>query len=181
MYTLKYFTELNSTNTYAREHLAELTDRTVVLAEKQTAGRGQQDKTWISNNTENIYLSIILKPAITPADELIKTLSVFTGEIVAAVVRKFCTGALVSVKLPNDVLLDQKKVCGILTETVICGQEVKGIIVGIGLNLKLTAQDKLAIAQPATALQEYTSVSKQDVLKLLLKVFFETYTKTFNQ
>ena len=64
-YTIQRFPELPSTNDYALAHLNEFSDRTVILAETQTAGRGRFDRKWISHIPDNIYISLVLKPDLS--------------------------------------------------------------------------------------------------------------------
>lgn len=173
---IQHFSELSSTNTYAHDHIEELAEGTVIVADRQTAGRGQQGKHWVSDSTENIYMSIILKPAVAPNSPLLLNMSQITGKVVVAVLQKIYPKETVTIKSPNDVLINHKKICGILTETVICGQSVKGVIVGIGLNIRLTAEERQSIDQPVAAIQDYNpSISKTTVMKQLLNAFFAMY------
>jgi BirA family transcriptional regulator, biotin operon repressor / biotin---[acetyl-CoA-carboxylase] ligase len=175
MYIL-HFPELDSTNNYAHEHLNELADSTVIVADRQTAGRGQLGKPWVSDNPENIYISIVLKPKLTPDSPLLLNMSQITGKVIAQVIQTLCPLEKTTLKPPNDVLVNHKKACGILTETVIHGQTVKGVIVGIGLNVQLTADERKHIDQPVAALQDYNpALVKATVLDQLLTAFFAMY------
>lgn len=176
MMHLLHFPELPSTNNYAHEHINELADSTVIVADRQTAGRGQLGKSWVSDNLKNIYISIVLKPNITPDSPLLLNMSQITGKVIAQVIQELCPQETVRIKQPNDILVNRKKLCGILIETVIQGQVVKGVIVGIGINVQLSVDERKSINQPATALQDYNKqLSKAIVMNKVLKAFFVMY------
>lgn len=104
----------------------------VVFAERQTAGRGRFGRTWASASHAGLWFSILLRPAWPPA-QLVR-LTTWAGVGVASAVER-TIGRPVQVKWPNDVLVDQKKVAGVLTE---CATDASGglfVVVGIGLNV----------------------------------------------
>jgi BirA family biotin operon repressor/biotin-[acetyl-CoA-carboxylase] ligase len=104
---------------------------TVVTAGAQHAGRGRQGRVWHSPPGENLYLSCILRPALPPVRVPAITLAAGLG-VTDAVAR---IGARPALKWPNDVLVDGRKLSGILTEMSTRGQHVQHIVVGIGINL----------------------------------------------
>jgi BirA family biotin operon repressor/biotin-[acetyl-CoA-carboxylase] ligase len=104
---------------------------TVVTADEQHAGRGRQGRRWHSPPGENLYLSCILRPTLAPDRAPAITLAAGLG--VADAVAK--AGAQPVLKWPNDVLVDGRKLAGILTEMSTRGQRVQHIITGIGVNL----------------------------------------------
>ena len=110
---------------------------TVFLADTQTAGRGRNGKKWNSENPDGLWISILLKPQIS-----LEKFSVFTllaGLSIAKALTKL-TGEKIFIKWPNDIVLDNKKLCGILCETVI-KDDRPAIVCGIGINLNTSEFD----------------------------------------
>jgi biotin-[acetyl-CoA-carboxylase] ligase BirA-like protein len=128
--TLFTFDSLDSTSTYLKLHAHEHGHLTVVRARYQTFGRGQFDRKWQANPNENLLFSILLKP-VEPIDlkrlewMVIQTLLTFLSSL----------GIEASHKLPNDILIKGKKVCGMLIETFHEGSTLSHVILGIGLNV----------------------------------------------
>jgi BirA family biotin operon repressor/biotin-[acetyl-CoA-carboxylase] ligase len=124
-----------------------------VLADAQTAGRGQSDKAWISPPRCNLYVSVLLRPSIAPMQApLISLLAA-----VALVDTLAQEGAVCGIKWPNDVLIRQRKVAGILTEMETHHDVVQFVVVGIGVNVNMTREELQAylgpIAETATSLR----------------------------
>lgn len=134
-----YYPSVESTNTEAR-FLAEkgIAGGTVLIAEKQTGGRGRMGRVWVSPPAGNIYLSLILRPEVPPFVAPQFTLSAGVG--VARTVEEV-TGLKPEIKWPNDLLLNKKKFSGILTELNSETDRVNFIIVGIGINLNSKLDD----------------------------------------
>jgi BirA family biotin operon repressor/biotin-[acetyl-CoA-carboxylase] ligase len=128
---IHYFHEVDSTNNVAKK-LAEdgAEEGTIVIAETQTRGRGRLGKTWLSP-TGGIWMSIILRPHSPPADA--PQLTLMTGVAVAKTLQKEC-GLDVGIKWPNDILIGEKKVCGILTEANAKFNTLDYVVVGIGID-----------------------------------------------
>ncbi len=128
---IHYLSETDSTNNVARE-LAEqgFKEGTIVVSETQTRGKGRLGRKWISPKG-GIWLSIILKPKIKPS-ELIKITLLTAVAVAKAIKEELNINA--EIKWPNDVLVDERKVCGILTETFSQGEKLQYVIVGIGIN-----------------------------------------------
>lgn len=127
-----YFDEVNSTNEKADELAANVEEGTVIIAEKQKKGIGRFGREWLSPKG-GVYVSVILKPKISPIDASKMTLT--TGIAVAKVIRKL--GLDATLKWPNDVLIHGKKVGGILTSMSTKDGKVEYIIVGIGINANI--------------------------------------------
>lgn len=148
------FEVLASTNTflYALGRQGE-PEGTIVLADEQTAGRGQAEKVWISPPQRNLYVSVLLRPLIAPAQAPL--LSLLAAVALVDALRQ--EGAVCGIKWPNDVLIQQRKVAGILTEMETHQDAVRFVVVGIGVNVNMTEADLEAhlgsVAQPATSLQ----------------------------
>ena len=121
---------VDSTNTFAKGKSLKK-DYLVVIAEEQTAGRGRQGKKWYSPNSGNIYLTIKFK------DKNNAPLSLIIGLLISEAM-DFVSGKKINagLKWPNDLLIDNKKICGILIESEIVNNEIV-YIVGIGINYSL--------------------------------------------
>jgi len=129
---------VDSTNTVAME-LGEkdALHGTVVVADRQTKGRGRLGREWVSP-TGNIYMSILLRPTVTPADAALLTI---TAAVACVRALREATGLQVEIKWPNDLMVSGKKLGGILTEMKSRGPRVLFAVVGIGINLNSRAAD----------------------------------------
>lgn len=128
-----WFQEVDSTQRAARDLAREgAPEGTTVIAERQTAGRGRLGRSWHSPEGLNLYCSIVLRPPLPPA--AVPQIGLVIGVAVAAAVVEE-TGRRPAIKWPNDVLLDGRKVCGILTEMESEVDRVHHVIAGIGVNL----------------------------------------------
>lgn len=132
---LRIFDETTSTNDEAK-HAAKdgAPHGAVFLAESQTAGRGRQGRAWISPRGENLLFSVLLRIPCAPAR--VPPLALVCGLAVRdALARAIGDDARVRVKWPNDVLVGEKKIAGVLVESQIAGGKVQSIVVGIGINV----------------------------------------------
>ena len=131
---IHYFKEVDSTNDVAR-YLAEegAEEGTVVVAEIQNRGKGRRGKTWISP-PGGVWMSIILRPDIPPSKA--PQLTLVTGVAVAETLKEELK-LDVGIKWPNDILIGNKKVCGILTEVNASIDNVNYVIVGIGIDMNV--------------------------------------------
>lgn len=132
---LFHFPSLASTNAYASEMLSEIqvSEGTVVSTFHQFAGRGQMGNTWVCPPDENIAMSIILMPKfLSPQRQFL--LNCITALAIRDTLARH-TDKQVSVKWPNDVLIEDKKVCGILIQNTLSSNQILTSIVGIGLNV----------------------------------------------
>jgi BirA family transcriptional regulator, biotin operon repressor / biotin---[acetyl-CoA-carboxylase] ligase len=120
----------------AEKHTEAASEGEVFLAEEQTAGRGRGNHKWHSERGVGIYCSVILRPQITPSDML--WLSLIAAVAVQDAVREV-TGQATDIRWPNDLLLNDKKFCGILTELSTEATRVRHAIVGIGINVNCTS------------------------------------------
>ena len=105
----------------------------VFLAEQQTAGRGRGANQWHSARSAGIYCSVVLRPALPPSDVLV--LSLAAGLAVHAAIQEIDPRVTPDLKWPNDVLIEGKKFCGILTEMNAEVTRVRHVVVGIGMNV----------------------------------------------
>ncbi|MGD0922545.1 MAG: biotin--[acetyl-CoA-carboxylase] ligase [Terriglobia bacterium] len=146
---------------------------TVILAEEQTAGRGRLGRSWYSEKSSGIYASIILRPPLAPAAAPVLTLmaGVATQRAVNAV-----TGLPVDIRWPNDLLLNGKKVCGILTEMSAELDRLHAVVLGIGLNVNHREMPP-ELKEIATSLrmEGRKPYSRAQILVALLKEFEREY------
>lgn len=124
---------VGSTNTEAMQAAANgASEGSVFLAEEQTAGRGRGGHSWTSPPSTGVYCSIVLRPTLSPADALM--LSLMAGLAVKAAVEQ-CVAVKVDLRWPNDLMIGDKKFCGILTEMNAEITRVRYAVVGIGINV----------------------------------------------
>lgn len=177
-FNLIYFTEITSTNTHAIRNIADFSDKDILMTEVQTEGRGRFDRKWISDKPDNIYISFVLKPNIkfgdnSPLNNISQYLSVKLCEILETY------GVNPVIKWPNDVLIENKKIAGILAQTSIRGTNLQGLVLGIGVNLNFEKEDMEKIDRPATSLNLVLNqkIDRDKFLENLLNRFFENYDK----
>jgi BirA family transcriptional regulator, biotin operon repressor / biotin---[acetyl-CoA-carboxylase] ligase len=128
-----------STNTVAMELASQgFPDGTVVIADAQTAGKGRLGRSWSSPPGKNLYMSIILRPGISPRDATALTL---LGAVACASALRRSASVPVSIKWPNDLMIGHCKIGGILTEIRADLDHINYAIVGIGININLTDED----------------------------------------
>jgi len=144
---IHYHQDLDSTNRAAQELARQgAAEGTAVLAERQLCGRGRQGRTWHSPAGVGLYSSLILRPTLPPHQVQLLTLAV-----AVAVARAISAQTFLSpkIKWPNDILIGEKKVAGILTEAEAVGERIAHVVVGVGVNVNHTAAE---LGQPLEAL-----------------------------
>lgn len=130
---IHYYDSIDSTNKKSKDIAYEEKEGTVVVSEEQVAGKGRLGRTWISPKYKGIWMSIILKPKLDPMKVSRITL------IGAAAVHKALNNMNIKsqIKWPNDILIDGKKICGILTEMSCELNMINYVTIGIGINVNL--------------------------------------------
>lgn len=177
---LHYLETVDSTNRFAMGLAREgAPEGTVVLADRQTAGMGRLQRAWQSPPGCNLYLSVILRPAVAPLEA--SRITLLTGVAVAEAIASICpAGVGVGIKWPNDVQIRGRKVCGILTEMATAGGS-RAVIIGIGLNVNIKRENfDPGHRDTATSLWEETGRehSREDMAFLLcerLEWWYETF------
>lgn len=137
---LIHLPEVASTNTYLRQLLKtepHLPQYTVVDSYAQTAGRGQRGNSWETNPGENISSSVLLRPQLPP-QATTYDLNIVVSLALYDLLSRYISEQVVKVKWPNDIMIGDKKICGILIENEWLGSDWDYSIVGIGLNVKQT-------------------------------------------
>lgn len=159
------YPSLPSTNDVAKTRSQEgAKEGMVIVAEEQTAGRGRIKRRWLSPRG-GIALSIILYP---PLDYLSSLIMVASLAVAGSIER--VTGLKAQIKWPNDVLVNGKKVCGILVESDVRGNKVDYAVIGIGINVNLKLSEFPQIAPMATSLSQELGrdVSRREIVRSLL-------------
>lgn len=171
-----HFDTIDSTNDYAKKIANEEEEGTVVISEEQTKGKGRIGRTWDSKKSEGIWMSIILKPNIIPYKAPFLTL--IAG---ASIIKSLNNlGINASIKWPNDIIINNKKICGILTELSSEIERINHIVLGIGINVK-TMEFSQEICNIATSLyKEGYNVSRVDLVQSILEEFEELYLEYIN-
>lgn len=130
------FDSIDSTNTFAKKiEQGEAPHGTVVIADEQTAGRGRLQRNWISARGKNLLFSVILNPDF---DQEKIALLPFAGALAVSDAIESVTGLSPTCKWPNDVLINAKKVCGMLLESTSGTSSIERIVLGIGVNVNQT-------------------------------------------
>ena len=170
-----HYFKIGSTNIAAMQAAAAgAPEGSVFLAEEQTAGRGRGANRWSSPRSTGIYCSVVLRPELPPSVALV--LSLATGLAVHSAVRGIDSRLNPDLKWPNDVLLEGKKFCGILTEMNAEATRVHYIVVGIGINVN-QAKFPEDLHEIATSLQlvSGTEWSRVELTAALLKSLHREY------
>jgi len=173
-----YFPELESTNIIAKEkalHITEVIDEgTIIIAERQSAGKGRLGREWFSPDG-GIWLSIILYPQLSPS--YISRITLMTAVAVVKAI-KICTQIKSQIKWPNDILINEKKVCGILTEMSAELDMINWVVVGVGINVNIDHRKFPGDIQENTiSLKE--ALSKEVLRVKLAQVFLQEFEKYY--
>jgi BirA family transcriptional regulator, biotin operon repressor / biotin---[acetyl-CoA-carboxylase] ligase len=165
---LQYFREISSTNTHAMQQAeAGAPDGSVYFADEQTAGRGRGAHTWASPPGSGLYVSILLRPRIAPADIL--WLSLAAGLAVREAVRSV-TSLEADLRWPNDLLFGRRKFCGMLTELNAEVTRVRHAVIGIGINVhQETFPEELGAIATSLQMETGRSWPRQELLIALLQ------------
>lgn len=173
------FKKIHSTNSYAKEHIDTFDPKyvTIISAEEQTAGRGRFQRKWISPKDCNLYLTyVFFKPKL---DETIGQIPQLLALALCDVLRPIVPE--VSLKWPNDIVIQNRKLGGILTETSE-SRGMWGIIVGIGINVNMDASYQKMIDRPCTSLLIETGevFNREELSEALHQRFFELLKRGFS-
>lgn len=158
------FKEIDSTNKYLKDNYSIAENLIFVCSDYQTNGKGREDRTWVSNKDENLLFSFILKENL----DLFPYISTTIACIVADYLESLGLQN-VSIKWPNDVYVNDKKICGILLE----GDINKYIVIGVGLNVNQSLFDN-NLRHPATSIFLETN-KKQNLLEIKNALFIKIY------
>lgn len=167
---------VESTQKEAHQIAEEAEEGTLVIAEEQTAGRGRMARPWQSPKYTGIWMSLILKPELPPFKAPQFTL--ITAVAVTEAIRD-ATGVTPTIKWPNDLLLNGKKVTGILTELQADSDHIRSIIIGIGVNVNQREFPKeLADIATSIAIEKGETVSRAQIVQAIMKnleIYYDEY------
>lgn len=174
-HNLHFYEEIESTNDTAKQFVEnDAKEGTVIIASQQTAGRTRKHADWVSPEG-GIYMTIILRPEVTLLEA--SKLTIVTGVAIAKTLKdEFNIN--VGIKWPNDLLLGNKKICGILTEAVTDYDKVKAVLVGIGIDVNIHEDDiPDELEHIATTVQKETNITfkRADIMRKFFKIFEELY------
>ena len=176
-----YFEEIDSTQNFAQQiALDEKENGTIVIAEKQTAGKGRLDRKWTSPKG-GIWFSLIVHPKF---DVSTSTLVPIAGAVALAKAIKTTLDIDVSVKWPNDITLNGGKVAGMLVDASFQANNIDYLILGIGINFDIDAKKIEKKLSKSPNFYGVNSLRKKDDStppKILLKEFLVQFEKTFKQ
>lgn len=171
---LKHYKELNSTNSYVLDNFDDLKMGDVVVTDVQTSGRGRFDRVWEGSSSENIYMTFVIKPENIdgfPFVNLTQYLSVVLNRVLN---RDY--GVNSSIKWPNDLLFEGKKISGILAEVKTNGGKMSGVALGVGINVNCD-MSKFQELPNATSISSILGkkINKEDLLNLVVEEFFKDF------
>ena len=174
----RFLVETQSTNGVASRLADEgCAEGTVVVADAQSGGRGRLSRTWFSPPSTNVYVSIVLRPSVSPVR--VSQMALVTAVSLRRAILALLPGLGVSIKWPNDVLIDGRKVAGILCEMGAEMDRVRHLVIGVGVNVNI-GQDAfpVEIVDQATslAISSGGNVSRTRLLGEFLNLLEEAYT-----
>lgn len=171
---IHYFKEINSTNLNAKQ-LAQKksSEGTIVVADIQTGGRGRKDRTW-SSPFGGLWFSIVLYPKLPPERGMLVTM---TASVAIAQAIKEITGLKPQIKWPNDILLNSKKVCGVLTEMEAEMDRVNYSVIGIGINVNNEIDEDLKDIAISLKSIVGSNISRVKLLQAIIKNLDVNYQK----
>jgi BirA family biotin operon repressor/biotin-[acetyl-CoA-carboxylase] ligase len=172
-FTIHEFFELQSTNSYAFElaNLQKISDHEIILSHRQSAGRGRQNRVW-SSPQGNLYFSLVLQPKIS-VEKITQISFVSIVALQIAVANIIKNKNKIQVKWPNDLLIEGKKVAGLLLESKISAQNCSFVILGIGLNIESNPDNTIF---PATNLKNF---GINILPRLVLENFLDEFEKIY--
>ncbi len=174
---IEYFEEIDSTQEEAKRNIKKYDNGTIIIADKQIKGKGTHGRIWYTN-LDNIAMTIIIKPKLK-----VKQLEGFTTSIAKNIQMaiKDLYNLDLEIKLPNDLLLNDKKICGILTEITTIKEEVKEIFIGIGFNVN-EKNFPIEVLKIATSLSKETNKNydREDIICKIIENLEEEIEKIKN-
>ena len=173
VYTIYKYDKLDSTNAFLKQQCSTLPDYSVIWADEQTHGRGRFARIWNSEPGLDLTFSLLL-PLTTLEQKLRQNITQITALSIAQLLEGY--GLKPSVKWPNDVLIQEKKISGILCEITKTDERVCGVL-GIGINVNNTDKFLANLDLPATSLrcELRHKVVRQDLLKKLLEIIINCF------
>lgn len=179
-----FYETIGSTNTQAKQLAEEgAVHGTLVAAQEQSAAKGRRGRNWQAEAGSNVYMSIILRPQFSP--EKASMLTLVMALSVAEALRELC-GVQAAIKWPNDIVINRKKVCGILTEMALSLEngEIQYVVTGVGINLNQQEFPEEIKDTATSVLKEcQRAFSRAEVIAKVMECFERDYAlflKTFD-
>lgn len=171
---LQYFDEVDSTNTRAKELGSKgAVHGTLVVTGKQNQGRGRRGRGWESPAGENIAMTILLRPDFSP--EKAPMLTLLMAHAAAAAIQEE-TGTKIGIKWPNDLVLNKKKICGILTEMRVEKGGIRDVVIGVGINANTeTFPEELQGSAASLKTETGKSVDQPALIAAVMQKFEKDY------
>ncbi|MFH1479593.1 MAG: biotin--[acetyl-CoA-carboxylase] ligase [Candidatus Omnitrophota bacterium] len=171
------YKEISSTNDTAYSlALSGEKNGSIVIAEYQSKGRGRLGRKWISPRGKGAYFSVILRPDILPRE--ISLITLISSLAIAKSIREYVNLPAL-IKWPNDILINNSKICGILTEMNGETDKINFVIIGIGININ-TKKDLLPEGASSILEEKGNSVSRVELLRVILRNL-DRYYKMFSE
>ncbi|MFL6560494.1 MAG: biotin--[acetyl-CoA-carboxylase] ligase [Bacillus sp. (in: firmicutes)] len=179
---IHYEERVESTQRLAHRFASEnVPEGTVVIAEEQLSGRGRMDRKWHSPKYTGIWMSIIIRPNIPLSNA--PQLTLLTAVAIVQAIEE-TTDLLPEIKWPNDILINGKKVTGILTELQAEADRIHSIIIGIGINVNQKIEDfPLELQETASSLfiEKGVTIARAELIRTIFKTFEKLYTLYLDQ
>lgn len=168
-----YYDSIDSTNTEAKRLALNIQNQQgLIISAEQTAGKGRLGRTWESKKSEGLWMSLLLRPKVAISAAPVLTLVAATAMCETLIA---LTHLDVKIKWPNDLVIEQKKVCGILTEMSSELNQLHYVVLGIGVNLSQATFNQELSEKASSLTQMGVEVTDKQILKKFLDVFFLYY------
>lgn len=179
-YAIIYKEKVGSTNDYLKEmsrNNPEEKKEVFLIGGEQFKGRGQFDRSWLSIPNKGLYLSYLFYPGL----EFLPHINSLVSIVLLRLLSEYDIKGYI--KLPNDIYVADKKIAGILTESIIIGEEVKGVVIGIGLNLfyKRGEFEKRNIKGTSMFLESRSLIIKEEVEKFIIENLLKLKSKAIDE
>ncbi|MCI2947544.1 BirA family transcriptional regulator, biotin operon repressor / biotin---[acetyl-CoA-carboxylase] ligase [Staphylococcus caledonicus] len=179
--SINVYDTVESTQTIAKQALVGNNDTMIILSDEQTKGRGRFNRNWASSKGKGLWMSLVLRPHIPFS--MIPKFNLFIALGIKEAIQQFSKDK-VAIKWPNDIYINDKKVCGFLTEMVANYDSIEAIICGTGINLNHLAEDfSEDIQHRATSIRMHSDekINRYDFLKVLISAIEKRYNQFLNQ
>ncbi len=173
---IRCFSRIDSTNQYAKKAAEDgAADGMLVIADEQTAGKGRRGRSWVTPPGETIAFTLLLRPKLSP--DRVSMVTLVMGLAVAKAVNTLYP-LKAGIKWPNDVVINGKKLCGILTEMSAEVMHVNHIVIGVGINANMTSfPEELSRIATSLKLELGRDVSRAELIAQVMAEFERLYEK----
>ena len=173
---LFFYEETGSTNDDIKQMANEgALNGTLVVADRQSAGRGRCGRAWISPKGESVYMSLLLRPKCMPNQA--SALTLVMALAVTEAMEELAPGRS-GIKWPNDIVMNGKKVCGILTEMALEQTTIDYVVIGVGINVNQSIFDtEIATIATSIALELGRKITRTELIGRILHYFEKEYAE----